>query len=596
MSRANGGRPQLPIDAEAVAQLRSAGRSWRAIARELGVGCETARRAYQRRPKTVSKPILEAATTSPAPLPMPSISAPRGRDLEIRLQPKQSEIWRRWDVQKCTRVGFGGARGGAKSGGGRRLMLLRRLTYPGTTGLILRRTFPELYKSHIVKLFEEYPETRAWWRESSKELQCPRGSRLFFGSAETERDLAAFYSAEFADIFVDEAQEFSQNELERLSGSNRCTSNSQITPGMLFTFMPGVSETGLPPRGLEYLKRVFVNNEQRGEEAKQKWAFVQSLPWDNSQWSLKELERDGVSEEAYYSWPPEKRREYFVTRTDYGAKLSAITDKDLREAWLEGKWNVFQGMYFPQFSYDRHTKPAEEIILKPWWRRWISGDWGHDHPACIHLHAEDETGHIYTYAELYGREIGETELGRRIGEMCGGNKFSEFWLSWDAFGKLNKTTRKSITEMIGEAMPKGLPRPQPADASPGSRISGWRLMHQLLDADSWTISRDCPKLIECLPTLVRDMERNSEDVLKVDWSSEHIGDDPADSARYGLQNVLSPAGMPINVKIEQRVEEAQFTDSTSEMIWRRKWEAQERRKTSPVHFGRRRIIHRGRAY
>lgn len=294
------------------------------------------------------------------------------------------------------------------------------------------------------------------------------------------KDLAAYYSAEFADIMVDEAQEFSQNELERLSGSNRCTSNSQITPGMLYTFMPGVSETGLPPKGLEYLKRVFVDGELRGEETKQKWAFVQMFAWDNIEWARKELERDGVSEDEFYSWTAEARREYFITRTDFGAVLSAIKDKFLREAWLDGKWGVFHGQYFTNFSYDRHTKPANEIELKPWWRRWISGDWGHDHPACIHLHAEDETRHIYTYAELYGREIGETELGRRIGEMCEGSKFSEFWLSWDAFGKLNKTTRKSITEMIGEGMPKGLPRPQPADASPGSRISGWRLMHQLL--------------------------------------------------------------------------------------------------------------------
>lgn len=275
-------------------------------------------------------------------------------DIEIRLQPKQSEIWRRWDVLKCTRNGFGGARGGAKSGGGRRCMLLRRLQYPHTTGLILRRTYPELYKSHIVKLFEEYPETRAWWRESSKELQCPKGSRLFFGSAETERDLSAYYSAEFADIMVDEAQEFSQNELERLSGSNRCTSNSAITPGMLYTFMPGVSETGLPPKGLEYLRRVLVNGEQRGEEAKQKWTFVQAFAWDNIEWARKELEADGVSEEEFYSWSPEARREYFVTRTDFGAVLSAITDQFLREAWLDGKWGVFQGQYFTNFSYDRH--------------------------------------------------------------------------------------------------------------------------------------------------------------------------------------------------------------------------------------------------
>lgn len=144
----------------------------------------------------------------------------------------------------------------------------------------------------------------------------------------------------------------------------------------------------------------------------------------NVEWARKELEADGLGEEDFYSWPPEKRREFFITRTDYGAKLSAITDKFLREAWLDGVWGVFQGQYFTNFSYDRHTKPASEIELKPWWRRWISGDWGHEHPACIHLRAEHEKRHIYTYAELWGREIGEKELGRRIGEMCGSGKFS----------------------------------------------------------------------------------------------------------------------------------------------------------------------------
>lgn len=526
--------------------------------------------------------------------------------LDIKLQPKQSQVWRRWDEQKFTRIGFGGARGGSKSGGGRRLMLLRRLQYANTTGLILRRTYPELYKSHIIKLFEEAPETRRWWRESSKELICPNGSRLFFGSAETEKDLSGYYSSEFADIMVDEAQEFSQNELERLSASNRCTSNNQITPGMLFTFMPGVSETGLPPKGLEYLRRVFVDNQQRGEETKQKWTFVQSFPYDNSQWARKELESDGLGEEDFYSWSPEKRREYFVTRTDYGAKLSAITNQALREAWLDGKWNIFQGQYFPNFSFERQTVAPESIKLQPWYKRWLSCDWGYDHPACVHLHAKLEDGRIYTYRELWGREIGEARLGIKIGDMCreiwegqdgkaSGDllKVAAFVMSWDAFGKLNKATHKPITDMVAEALPSGIPKPTPGDASPGSRISGWRNMYNLLDSNGWIISRDCTKLIECIPTLVRDMERNTEDVLKVDYSENYIGDDSADSARYGLQHELAMGGIPINVKVERRVEEAQFTDPTSEMIWRRKWAQEEKRKMAPVHF-RRRFINRHR--
>lgn len=502
---------------------------------------------------TALKERFQSTSNILAELKLPS-STFHPMNLKIRLQPKQSKLWDFWDTQKQTRLGMGGARGGSKSGGGRRLMLLRRFTYPNTTGLILRRTYPSLYKSHLVKLFEEYPELRVYWREGSKELLLPNGSRLFFDSAPTEKELANYYSGEFADIMLDEAQEFSQAEIEKLSGSNRCTSNDKITCAMLFTFMPGVSEEGLPPRGLDYLRRVFVERNLRDEEKQHSWAFVQAFAWDNIEWARKALNADGVSEQQFYSWPDEQRREYFVDRTEFGHQLRGLTNQALRDAWLYGKWDVFQGQYFPNFDYERHTKPASEIKLETWWRRWISGDWGHDHPACIHLHCEDDNEHIYTYAELWGREIGETELGRRIGAMCGEYHFSEFWLSWDAFGKLNKTTRKSIVEMISDAMPENLPKPIPADSSPGSRISGWRLMHQLLDQDRWTISRDCPKLIECIPTLVRDMERNTEDVLKVDYSENYIGDDAADSARYGLQNVIMPATEPFELTAIREIE------------------------------------------
>jgi len=160
-------------------------------------------------------------------------------------------------------------------------------------------------------------------------------------------------------------------------------------------------------------------------------------------------------------------------------------------------------------------------------------------------------------------------------------------MSWDAFGKLNKVTRKSITEMVGDALPAGIPKPAPGDASPGSRISGWRNMYNLLDSGGWIISRECTKLIECLPTLVRDMERNTEDVLKVDYSENYIGDDAADCARMGLQHELQVAGIPPEVRIERKVEAAKFSDPTSEMIFRSKWQKEEKRKAQPAHFGRR---------
>jgi hypothetical protein len=501
-------------------------------------------------------------------------------DLRIRLQPKQSVLADLWNDPRYTRLGSGGARGGSKSGGGRRINILRRLEFPNTTGLILRRSLKELEQSHIQKMFEEFPGLQSNYVDHKKKLVFPEtNSTLYFGSAPTAKDVADFASSEYADILVDEAQEFSQDELERLSGSCRCTTNSSITPKMVYTFMPGASPTGLPPRGLNYLKRVFIDGQLKDEETRHQWAFVQAFAWDNIEWARSELTRDGIGEGehrpgkndcecqecVFYSWPEETRREYFLTRTDYvGKTLGSITDPFLRDAWLYGKWGVFQGQYFTNFSEARHVidlydgqrrsipRPwtPQQLGIKPWYKKWMSGDWGNPHPTVIYWHAQDERGKVITYRELWVREMGEAELGKEITERSAGEKLDCFPFSWDAFGKLNKFTRKSITEMIGAAMGKEVPKPISAGNDAGSRISGWRLMHQMLEHDDWLISRDCNHLIECLPSLMRD-DKNPADVLKVDYTENNIGDDPADSARYGLQYMMGASYKPAQVRLEE---------------------------------------------
>jgi hypothetical protein len=478
---------------------------------------------------------------------------------------------------------------GAKSGGGRRGIVLRRLKYPCTTGLIIRRTLKELEQSHLLKLFEEYPKIRPWYREQKKQLIFPNGSVLFFGSAQNEKDMSDFYSAEFADILVDEAQEFNQIELEKLSGSNRCTSNPNIVPKMIYTFMPSISENGLPPIGLPYLKRVFKEGKLKGDETKRKWAFIQAFGWDNIEAARPELWADGfrcdehqvrrpeercadccvIQEEGFYSWTEEERREYFVQRTDYGRTLAALTNKALRDAWLYGKWDVFQGQYFPNFhatewvdeqgqSHEPHVLPADEVKsrIKPWYKKWVSLDWGFDHPFCVHWHAQDERGRVITYREYWGRGVKESDLGKKIGELSLGDKLIAFPCSWDA-GKLSpramKNLPKSIVQMITDALPLTFPRPFPADSSPGTRPSGARLLSQLLDSDMWHISEECPRLIECIPSLVRNPE-NTEDVLKVDYSSNQIGDDPYDCSRMGLQYMLGSSRKPASELIREQAQ------------------------------------------
>jgi len=115
-------------------------------------------------------------------------------------------------------------------------------------------------------------------------------------------------------------------------------------------------------------------------------------------------------------------------------------------------------------------------------------------------------------------------------------------------------------------------------------------MSQVLDADMWLVSDACPKLIECLPTLIRDPD-DAENVLKVDYAAgDTIGDDPADSARYGLQYMLREPSVPVEVRAAELVKDV--TDPTLRVLKLDKFYADEAQKNQPVPIARRHSVKR----
>jgi hypothetical protein len=294
------------------------------------------------------------------------------------------------------------------------------------------------------------------------------------------------------------------------------------------------------------------------------------------------FERPELYEPKEYCFIRARLEDNPIFRDDknYRRKLEMLPEY-LRRAFLDGDWNVFAGQYFDVFELGRHTARPEEFRLEPWWPRWISIDWGFQHPSAVYwhcavpaqapeprgvswtptgsgdgfggpsqfhgpdfhgpdyqgsriaMHGSRDTEHgprntaqgaqIVTYREFVQPGLSPRMLGQAIAERSGREHISEIFLSPDAFA--HRTAEASIAEQLAEIFTaNGLPRPAPAD---DDRVGGWQLMYQLLESDQWVIADTCTKLIECLPLLVRD-DRRSEDIRKVD------GDDPADAARYGL--------------------------------------------------------------
>lgn len=152
------------------------------------------------------------------------------------IQPKQLEALR---LSLSTPVlFFGGAKGGGKSWLVRCREISRRLKYPGTQGLIVRRTYPELRANHIVKMFQEYPVLNEWYNKAEKIIYYPNGSTTEFSYLKNTDDVYTYQGREYQDITVDEITQHEEEVFKTLRSSLR-TSVSGIKPTVFLTGNPG---------------------------------------------------------------------------------------------------------------------------------------------------------------------------------------------------------------------------------------------------------------------------------------------------------------------------------------------------------------------
>ena len=413
-------------------------------------------------------------------------------NLAIKLQPKQHELWELCERGTASWLGYGGARGGGKSAAARRIMLLRRLQYPGTWGMIFRRVWEDVRINHVDKFFAEFPDFKQFYSESKHELTLPNNSKILFGYAETLADVKRkFHGPEYMDIFVDQAEQLTEQELRQIKMACRWPNMPEGKCKLVLFFNPG----GV---GVAFLKRIFHDRKYKENEKADDYTFLQAYGWDNEQWIMPALQTDGLVSKDFYHWDSEARFKYFIERSDYGRELNALP-QTLRVGHLLGSFESFAGQYFAEvFDRDRQVIPHDnaEALIRPWWSRWISIDWGFAHYSAIMWHAKGVASPeelkkllgleadrpedvVLTYRELVVNETAEGDLANLIVNMTPPNErqqIRKIFLSPDAFAK--RGSANTIAEQLGDIFLRdGLPRPYPAD---NDRVGGWRLCYNLL--------------------------------------------------------------------------------------------------------------------
>ena len=413
-------------------------------------------------------------------------------------------------ASKSKHTGFGGARGGGKSWVVQDKAIRLCLNYPGIKCLIVRRTYPELLNNHIMPLQDKLPRTVARYNKTEKLFKFANGSIIKFGYCNNDKDLDQYQGAEYDIIFLDEATQLQEMWIKKIIACLRGANN--FPKRIYYTFNPGgASHT--------YFKRLFIDRKYEDGENPEDYSFIQSLVTDNVA--------------------------LMKAQPDYIKQLEALPPK-LREAWLHGRWDIFEGQFFEDFretpdislctkagitpeealAQRRFTHVIEPFEIPRGWNIMRSYDFGYNKPFSLGYWAIDYDGVLYRIMEMYGCtqtpdegvKWTPDEQFKRISEL----EQTHPWLQgrkiidsvadpaiWDS------SRGESIAET---AMKYGI------YFSPGenSRVSGWMQVHYRFQFDENGYPRmyffsNCKAAIRTIPLMVysetkpEDLDTTMED-------------------------------------------------------------------------------------
>ena len=268
--------------------------------------------------------------------------------------------------------------------------ILLALAHPGIKMMIVRKTYPELMANHIKPLKEilriGQKGSIARYNDSKKEITFKNGSTILFGYCDTDKDIDRYQGTEVDVLFIDEATHHSEEIIKKFRACVRGVNN--FPKRTYLTCNPG-------HKGHGYIKRIAIDKVYESGENPDDYSFIQSLVTDNHA-----LMRE---------------------QPDYIKQLEALPPK-LRQAWLEGRWDVFQGAFFEEFRTTPEPQKCHEAgiteeialqehkwthVIKPFdipkhWKIYRSYDFGYGKPFSIGWFAVDEDGCAYHILELYG--------------------------------------------------------------------------------------------------------------------------------------------------------------------------------------------------
>lgn len=420
--------------------------------------------------------------------------------------------------------------------------------------LLLRRTNPKLESTLITRFREKIPkELYSDYNETKKIVTWLNGATTRFGSMQYEHDVYG-WQGQWYKIGYDELAEFTFKQWSAISAWNRCP----VSP---YATKEGASNPIGPGAG--WVKSLFIDH----------------VPYEEMDDSQRSTYLKGVHEEGGRRWHDDYQyfpctyldNPVYANDPNFLQGLEQYPAAE-RDALKYAIWGVAGGYFSGAWDPAENVYDDESFVIQPWHKRWIGGDWGHEHWAANYWLTLDDFGVIRIYKEGVTNHLSPSELGEYVAKHSYDDngkmpKFERFMYSHDAFHQ--KYDANTVAVRMGDVLRTyNLPTPTNAGTD---KIGREQLFYQLLksritigegfDAEKGAsypikvaglqIARSCRRLIQNVPLAPR--EEGTE--LGKEKIAQFPGLDMIDGAGHGLYGMArNPAEKPFQVKLAEAVQ------------------------------------------
>jgi len=461
--------------------------------------------------------------------------------ITISLTPKQKDLLRLIEWGDVPWIGYGGARGGAKSHGIRDAAVYLGWKYD-IQSLIFRRYRGDLLKNHFYPLLDQYPQLRPYANKSELVIYHPttKSPIIKMDYAEREDDIEKVgQGTEYQAVFIDEATQSTQAMVEYLSTCCRDPRSKLPSPAkVVCTMNPG----GV---GHAFIKRIFIDQVYQGNENPEEYLFLQASVWDNVFWALPELRAAGFTVDQYYhEWSEQQRIDFTIANSNYAKRLAGLPH-DLMMAYLYGDWNVFGGLFFPDFSTKLAVDPFE---IPQEWPLIGSIDPGWSSPCSFGVHAIDFDMNFYRLFTYYEQGRSPQENAQAINSFLDGfsplqgRRPARIVSGHDAFARKDRYSiiaHELTFADIFQAQGIYLERANT------DRKNGWFAWKQIMRNEQWKYFSDYNRVLEIEASSVLGDKKDPDDIQGKGNDSD-VADHALDETRYGVIATWKPtAKVPV---------------------------------------------------